>query len=110
QRAHADDRVLDQRRLVDDRRGEPRDSGALCVHDYLGVVGAYHAQRRFGQVEAAAHAETPTSTSRNRACAAPCETCASCPGWPFPQFVSPKSFHSSGPATASSLPQKTGVT
>src|SRR5256885_14340890 len=52
---------------------------------------------------------TPTCTLRKRAGAAPCETCALCPGCPLPQFVSPYSCHESRPATASSDPQNTGV-
>ena len=61
-------------------------------------------------VEPTAHDLTPTWTLRNRAGDAPCETCACWPGWPLPQFVSPYITHSSGPATRSSEPQKTGVT
>ena len=36
----------------------------------------------------------PTLTWRNRAGGAPCETCALCPGCPFPQFVRPPMVHS----------------
>ena len=52
---------------------------------------------------------TPTWTFRKRAGDAPWETCACWPGWPLPQFVRPCIVHSSGPATRSSEPQKTGV-
>ena len=55
------------------------------------------------------HERTPTWTLRNRAGAAPCETCACWPGWPLPQFVSPYMRHSSGPATPSSEAQNAGV-
>ena len=105
----ANDGVVDQRRLVDDGAGEARDSGALGVDEGLGLVTLGRAQCVLGEIECPAQAETPTSTSRKRAGAAPCETCASWPGCPLPQFVRPKSCQASGPATASSLPQKTGV-
>src|SRR5439155_10053116 len=106
----ADDRVVDQRRLVDDGAREARDARALRMNERLGFVALGRAQGSLGKIQRPAQLETPTSTSRKRAGAAPCETCASWPGWPLPQFVRPKSRHSSGPATASSLPQKTGVT
>ena len=56
-------------------------------------------ERALRELERVAHARTPTCTSRKRAGAAPCDTCACCPGCPLPQFVSPCSSHSSGPAT-----------
>ncbi len=66
------------------------------------------AQRALGELECA-HA-TPTSTSRKRAGAQPCETRISCPGSPLPQSSSEISRHSDGEQTASQLAQKRGVT
>ena len=104
------DRVLDQRRLVHARGGEARQAGALGLDEDVGLVAVERGERALRELEALAHARTPTCTSRKRPGAAPCETCACWPGWPLPQFVSPVSTHSSGPATPSSEPQKTGVT
>ena len=67
-------------------------------------------ERALRELEAAAHALTPTWTSRKRAGDAPCETCACWPGWPLPQFVRPCSTHSSGPATRVERAPETGVT
>ena len=54
---------------------------------------------------------TPTCTSRKRAGAAPCETCATWPGSPLPQFSSaPEPPFALAEHTASSAPQKRGVT
>ena len=53
---------------------------------------------------------TPTSTSRKRAGAAPCETRMSWPGSPLPQLPTPRSSHAGAEQTASRPPQKRGVT
>src|SRR5439155_258562 len=106
--AERDDDVVDQRRLMDLAAGEPRKARALRQDDRLGLVARGGVDRvlRDGQ---SAHDLIPTCTPRNRAGDVPCETCAPCPGCPLPQFVTPCSTHSSGPATPSSEPQKTGV-
>src|SRR5581483_1312837 len=101
--------VLDQGRLVHLRRGEAGEAGSLDGDEHLRVVPAGVRERALGDL-GRAHAFTPIWTSRKRAGEAPCETCALWPGWPFPQLVRPCMCHSSGPATRSSEPQKTGVT
>ena len=69
-----DHRVLDQRRLVHLRAGEAREPGVLDVRNGLRFAvddlerGVRHVDR--------VHERTPTCTFRNRAGAAPCETCA----------------------------------
>ena len=105
-----DARVVDQRRLVHLLAGVPGEPGVLGRDDDLGLVAGDEAERALRELESLAHAFTPTWTFRNRAGDAPCETCACWPGWPLPQFVRPCITHSSGPATRSSEPQKTGVT
>ncbi len=52
---------------------------------------------------------TPTSTSRKRAGALPCDTRITWPGSPFPQSSSEISSHSEGEHTASQLAQNSGV-
>ena len=81
------DEVLDQRRLVHFRAGEAGQAGALRVRNGFRFA-AGGPERRAGDVERA-HAFTPTWTLRNRAGAAPCDTCALWPGCPLPQFVKP---------------------
>src|SRR6202008_3899106 len=105
-------RVVDQRRLVHLLAGVPREPGMLRGDDDLDLVAgdeAERALRALESVEPTAHAFTPTWTFRKRAGDAPCETCACWPGWPLPQFVRPCITHSSGPATRSGEPQKTGA-
>ncbi len=53
---------------------------------------------------------TPTWTPRKRAGAAPWDTCMTWPGSPLPQFISPQSAQAPEEQTASSEPQKRGVT
>ena len=65
-------------------------------------------ERALGELQGA-HA-MPTSTSRKRAGAQPCETRMSCPGSPLPQSSSEISRHSEGEQTASQPPQNRGVT
>src|SRR5207302_8192297 len=101
------DDVLDECRLVHFRCGEAGEPGAFGVGESFGLAvcrfecGACNLDRT--------HDLTPTWTLRNRAGAAPCETCAVWPGWPLPQLVSPNSRHESWPAIASREPQKPGV-
>ncbi len=73
---------------MDLRAREPGDARMLGVDESLGLVALGGLQGPFGELERL-HDLTPTWTSRNRAGAAPCETCADCPGCPLPQFVSP---------------------
>ncbi len=80
--------VVDQRRLVDLRAREPGDARVLGVDERFRLVALGGLQGLFRELERL-HDLTPTWTSRNRAGAAPCETCADWPGWPLPQFVSP---------------------
>ena len=75
--ACSDDGVVDQRRLVDDRRCEACDTRALGVDEDLRLVALSRGQRLLGDLQGTAHEETPTSTPRNRAGDAPCDTCAS---------------------------------
>src|SRR5207245_7866359 len=109
--ADEDALVLDQRRLVHLRAGEAREARALGLNHRLDGIALRSCNCSLGEFERARHeGDTPTWTLRNRAGAAPWLTCACCPGWPLPQFVKPYSTQLSGPATASSEPQKTGVT
>ena len=75
-------------------------------------------ERALGDLErASARHATPTSTSRKRAGAAPCETRMTWPGSPLPQLRSPRSRHAGGradgveasPRTAASRPRRSGL-
>ena len=67
-------------------------------------------QRALGELERRlGHQATPTSTSRNRAGAVPCDTRMSWPGSPLPQLSSPWTRHEDSEPTASSDPQNCGV-
>ena len=83
-----DDDVVDQRRLVHLGAGEPGEARPLGEGDCLALLAARF-ERGARDVQRAAQDFTPIWTSRNRAGAAPWETCALWPGWPLPQFVSP---------------------
>ena len=102
-----DGQVVDLRRLGRAVRGEAEQQRVLA-RDECERIGSRLAQSALGELECA-HA-TPTSTSRKRAGAQPCETRISWPGSPFPQSSNETSRHSEGEQTASQLPQKRGVT
>ena len=93
--------------LMDERVGEPGQERNARHGDHLhfGAV-ADESQDVIGKV--VAHPRTPTRTFVNRAGAAECPVCATCIGWPFPQFGVPQWIHSSPPARRSSEPQNTG--
>src|SRR5207247_3009516 len=109
--AQEDTDVLDQSRLMHLRSGKSREARVLGLDDRFGAVALRRGDRPLGEVDRARHdGATPTWTFRNRAGAAPWLTCACWPGCPLPQLVRPYSTQVSGPPTASSEPQKTGVT
>ena len=98
-----------QLRVISGRRsGVAREAPALGTGVDLRFALGHERESALGQHQCG-HAVTPTWTFRNRAGEAPWETCACWPGWPLPQFVKPYIVHSSGPATRSREPQKTGV-
>src|SRR5207244_410678 len=101
--------VLDERRLVHLGGGEAREPRALALDDSLRLLAGHGREEPLGQLQRR-HGRTPTWTPRNRAGAAPWDTCAYWPGWPLPQFVRPCSRHSSGPPTPAREAQKRGVT
>ena len=86
--AQRDGHVVDQRRLVNLGFREAREARAFRMCDHFGVAFG-ESERGARELESVAHDCTPIWTSRKRAGAAPCETCALCPGWPLPQFVMP---------------------
>ena len=99
--------------LVDERVGEPRQRRHASgdPHLHLGPV-ADPVEDPVGEshpVAATGHARTPTLTLENRAGAAECPVCATCIGWPFPQFGVPQWTHSDSPASRSIVPQNCGV-
>ena len=90
--ADGDRLVADQRRLVHLRAGEAREPGLLDLRDRVRAVAFGGSTGPAGELEcpiALAHERTPTWTSRKRAGAVPCETCADWPGCPLPQLVIP---------------------
>src|SRR4029453_3952959 len=105
---HRDREVVDLGGLGRARDGEAREQRALA-HDGGLRLALGEAQRPLGELQRVEFGQaTPTWTSRKRAGAAPWETTMTCPGSPLPQLVRPHSRHSSGPQTASRLPQKRG--
>ena len=109
--AHAEDldaRVVDRGRLRRRRAREARHQRALA-HDRDLRVGARERKRALGDRDRIGAHATPTSTSRKRAGAAPCETRITWPGSPLPQLPRPRSRHSDAEQTASRPPQKRGV-
>ena len=106
--------VVDGRRLRRRRAREARHQRALAHDGHLESARPPAGEREsaLGDLERALgrrHA-TPTSTSRKRAGAAPCDTRMSWPGSPLPQLPTPRSSHAGAEQTASRPPQKRGVT
>ena len=101
--------LLDGRDVTDEIRTESVTETSSIVSTIPGVGRAMvERQRALGEVQRravrVAHA-MPTCTSRNRAGAAPCDTCIDWPGSPFPQLSTPQSFHAGREQIASSPAQ-----
>ena len=98
--------VVHRRALGGPARGEAHRQGTLVPHprDGVGSRRAGGALRDPERCQA-----TPTSTSRKRAGAEPCETLMIWPGSPLPQSSSEIRRHSPGEQTASQPAQKRGV-